>query len=175
MPYLLLDFVSEQDEIQRSGKDGSLRTKATGKGHFKLIAINTDKGEVVEIETDTINAVQSLRPPSFAEITAAQKVINKGVDSKALEAERDSWRGKALSAQEQIDGKDRLIEKLNKENKELRNRDFDDEARKVMADAIESRITELAYEQNFPAYEKAKKIYKQLTGQSWLDDDEEED
>ena len=190
MPYLMLSFEAVRDEdiaIYPVGKSKTTRTNPTGAERIKMTMIDTDTGKVVEFDAEAHNVKQIERAPKWAETHTAGQVLGKdpgkNVDLeafRALEAERDSYRQKHLSAQETIRQKDDRIISLTDSLAELRKRDLNEESRHLLAASLDIHISELALSQNFEAYERAKKLYKALTGKAWVDegsddDDEEED
>jgi hypothetical protein len=173
MPYLMLDF----EAVKASTKKG--------KDHIKLRMINTDTGKVIEISGDLANAEHVERAPVWSETHTADQVLGHKIDGlvdesrlKQLEAERDSYRQKAVSAESSLRRKDENIAYLNGKLDEFRRRDLDDQSRARLAAALDVHIEELALSGNLEAYQKAKKLYKSLTGKAWVDegsDDDEED
>jgi hypothetical protein len=177
MPHLILAF-----EAEREMKDVKGRQVPTGKDSFSFKMIDTDKGEVVELSADTKNVKQNVRQPNFAELDTASKALGKGVGEEIalkqyeeLKAERDSYFKKNQAAETSINSQKRIISSLESEIALLKTETFDEQQKKILADALDEKIIQYAALQDFENYESAKKMYRKLTGHGWADDDEEGD
>lgn len=169
MPYLMLQFEAVKDPV---GKKDTIK--------FKMI--DTDTGAVVEMSADARNVKQENRQPTWAETTAASKVLGKDVGvhiTKELfehaKAERDSYRQKMLSAQNQVETKKKIIENLEAEISTLKDGTLNDHAKLIIGAALDRYIEELALNQQLESYDLAKKIYKHMTGMGWVQESEDED
>jgi hypothetical protein len=183
MPHLVLAFEANREvkDAKRS-RSGIPDLTPTGKESFKFKMIDTDKGEVVELSADATNIKQEVRPPNFAELDTASKALGKDVANEIaleqfqeIQAERDSYRQKHLSAENQINSQKRIIDSLDREVTELRDQTYTEPQRKILADALDEKIMQFAALQDWEKYESSKKMYRSLTGESWADDDEEGD
>lgn len=154
---------------------------------FKIM--DTETGEVVEMSADARNVKHDKRQPTWAETSAASKVLNKDVGERISKeqfnkanAERDSYREKMLSAQQQLDSKKKIIDNLEAEIATLKDGTLNDAAKLIIGAALDRYIEELAANEQLDSYDLAKKIYKHMTGMSWVtgeeddgDDDEEDE
>ena len=169
MPYLVLEFEAEKDPVKKSDK-------------LKLKMIDAATGKIVELEADCRSVRDTSREPTWAETQTASKALNKDVGTRIsreefqkMEAERDSYRQKLLSAQANIETKQVLIAKLEAEIGTLKDSTLNDKAKLLIGAALDGYIEELAANEQLESYDTAKKIYKHMTGMSWVSGEDEDD
>ena len=182
MPHLILGFSAEREMVEKFMKNGSTKVVPTGKQTLDFKFIDTDKGEVTEFSADATNIKHEVRAPNYAEMHTATQVLNRDpgetIALKQFEevtAERDSYRQKHLAAQSQINTQSRVVEDLKRTNQELMLDKLDASEKALIGDALDVKIMELAAVQDYDGYEKAKKLYRRMTGHGWADDDQEVD
>jgi uncharacterized coiled-coil DUF342 family protein len=177
MPHLLLSFAAEQDHSETYRERGNLKPPGREKIYFKVI--DTDKGSVVEMSAEAFNVRQEERPPTHAELHTASQVLGKEPGEnialkqyEELKTERDSYRQKHTSALSTIATQKNIISSNESKIRKLEAEVVAPDEKKVVAAALDGHILQMAAEGNFEAYEEAKKLYRKMSGESWVDDDD---
>lgn len=177
MPHLMLEFSADREVQELAGQ-----LVPSGKEHIKFRMIDTDKGQVIELDADAKNIHQTERKPSWGELKVATETLGREpggetVDAKVHEvvrAERDKLRKELDSARADLVAKNQLILQLNEKIQGYEAKDVTG-GRDILASALDSYLEELAASMDFERYEAGKLIYKQLTGHRWVEDDEDDE
>jgi hypothetical protein len=177
MPHLILEFKADRDVQEIAGQ-----LVPTGKDHISFRMIDTDHGKVIELEADAKNIRQVERAPSWGETKIATETLGRTpgadtVDAKiheAMRAERDKLKTEMESAKADLVAKNRLVLSLNQKIQDYEASDVT-EGRDLLASALDSYLEELAASQDFDRYNQGKRIYRQLTGEKWVDDGEDDE
>lgn len=182
MPYLMLNFEVTREETEETDENGYIRHVPTGKDHIVLRMIDTGKGHIVELEADTINTQTTEREPKWGEAHTASQVLGKGVGEQVSKTEYDrvrnemeAYREKAISADRALKARLTDLVELQGEVKRLRNHQIEEGDETVVAVALEAHIAHLGLNGTYDEYQRAKKIFKRLTGMSWNPGGEDED
>jgi len=184
MPHLMLYFEATRQMKDIGEEFGQIKHIPTGQENIKFVMIDTDKNQVIELEAEAIKVKQIQREPKWAEKHALDQVLSGGdpnlarAELERVEAERNSYREKHLSAKSEIERQEKSIKELIEELKTLRHRDLSDESVRIIEQALDSYIMELAGTKSFTDYNLAKELYHHMTGHAWADefgdDDDEE-
>ena len=144
-----------------------------------LTMIDTAKGEVIEIKAH--GDLLTRRKPTNAELLEAGKILGGTKDVPgtltraqfAREQERTQAMQERIAALKVADrhNTERIAE-LEKDVIALVERQMDSDAMAVVTTALEIRIEELAMAGDLSGYARAKEVYEQMTGRSWVDEDE---
>jgi hypothetical protein len=113
MPYLMLNFEAVREETEETDENGYVRRVPTGKDHLVLRMIDTDNGNIVELEADAINAQFTEREPKWGESHTASQVLGKGVGEQISKAEYDRVRNEMEAYREKAISADRALKAQN--------------------------------------------------------------
>lgn len=178
MPYLMIEF--EAHPLKKGERIS-----------FKMI--DTDNGKIVELEADASSVNQAERAPTPPEMELASRTLGKGIGGTVDQVshdrvvkERNSYREKVLSAENvlrDVTKKSReAAEKINALTAKLASAEeqtFDQDQKNLIAASLDHYMIYLLDSQQYASYEDAKKLYKVMTGRSYVDegieDDQEED
>lgn len=183
MPHLVLEWSATREVGQVEIGMDQFEMKPTGREEITLRMIDTATGKITEISADVNKLTQTERKPNWGETHTASEALGKGVGEKIskaeyyrLQAAMESYRSKQLAAQIKID---ELRRELADKKKTLAKapKALPTEDKNLLGNAIESYIEYLLDNDQYKTYEDMKRLYKIVTGRSWLpeDDDDEED
>ena len=189
MTYLMIDFKhdqkKEQYKVPKGGNKGQLKDTRYPQHTIEMTMIDTENGKVVEIEATAYKFRHEERKPTWSETHLASTTLGKAPESgisqsefDKLQEERDSARRHADKLEKSVDEKKNIITGLEAENAALNEKVFDPKMSSIVARALDLHMADLASSEEYENYALAKRAYKALTGESWLegeDDDEEDD
>jgi hypothetical protein len=176
MPHLVLEFKADREVQEIAGQ-----LVPSGKENLSFRMIDTDTGKVTVLNCDAKNLHHEEREPTWGETKIATETLNRtpGEDlvsrkvHEVVRDQRDKLNAELSEAKADLVVKNDALVKASTKVAEYESQDVTD-GRDILASALDSYLEDLAAAMDFDRYEQGKKIYRRLTGQSWVDDGEEE-